>query len=162
MHTIVSTLTAQTFGHSLAVLFATVAAAALAGCGVYGDCDNREEPLDLAVGIDEASGEVSLDWSAGDASSITVQDASGKTMWHVQCGGQNGASQGSLEASACIPSPIGYGETTDSRYFDEVNVTNPKPLASGEVYTAIVVTFAPGDSNQCGDMFSAEIEFTAP
>ena len=120
----------------------------LGGCDrMYGDCYGDNEEAEAVV--EELDGEIVLDWEFGTAYAISVYeldgDRLGRSMWHVQCGGDNLENDDQLEEQVCIRTPIAYGEEVRSPYFDSVGYERPKQLVPGVRYQAILSTLIEDD-----------------
>jgi hypothetical protein len=158
--------------------------ATLVGCDrQYGSCSGGNAPAD---GVVDTSGDVPVfDWEFGTAYALSVYEMDGndfgKSMWHIQCGGDNLDNDEELEENVCIETPIAYGDRIDSAYFDDVNFTPPKPLEAGAPYQLILATLIEDDGpriepnnpvmaeiqswtpdredKRCGSGFTAEVDF---
>jgi hypothetical protein len=138
--------------------------------------------VDLTGGVPE------FDWDFGTAYVVSVDaldedGGHGRTMWHVQCGGDNLEDDNRFEESVCIETPIAYGERVRSEFLDSVNLTRAKALTPGETYLLTMATLveddgptpdsklpdwlgfldrrAEHDDAHCGTGFAAEVEFVA-
>jgi hypothetical protein len=153
----------------------------VAGCEqTYLPCAGGNEEADAVV---DASGDVPVfDWEFGTAYALSVYeldgDETGRTMWHVQCGGDNLEDAGSLEAQICIETPIAYGEEVHDPDRDRVNSVRAASLEPGARYQLWLNTMTEDDGPpqetvlpdwmesdrddpHCGSGFSAKVDFVA-
>ncbi|MEQ1570223.1 MAG: hypothetical protein ABMA64_31605 [Myxococcota bacterium] len=165
--------------------------ALLAACDRhYGQCYGVSEVAETT--LEFVDGVPVFDWELGTAYAVSVYELEegdlGRSMWHVQCGGDNLEDDGTYESNMCIEAPLTYGEPIESEYFDTVNFTRPKALEPGVTYQfrmatltedegppppptdpsplAPLVDWLPDreerDDPHCGALHSAEVDFVLP
>jgi len=122
-------------------------------------CAAQPEGADLTVEVDTSSRAPRFSWDRGQADWLAVwetDDPEETYLWYVAC--PWGGNVTTLEDAACLPSPMGFGESPEPGVF----ALPARELRSGQSYTVFVSGMTDSGDETCGDAHWGEAQFTAP